>query len=173
MRTAPDVLCIQEHKLRQGSIDLLREVWTDGHFVTAPAKDGENARRNNRVKGGKGGVAMGIRANLQPYIITEGILPSNWGVYVTMKHPKFGDIGFLGVYAPNESKERAKLWKEMTASIDINYKWFVMGDYNMIERPTDQKGGNIKVVAGRERRAWNLLARKFHLMTLFGTTNGI
>ncbi|CAM6098068.1 unnamed protein product [Calypogeia fissa] len=54
-----DILCLQEHKLRQGKIDKLQfEIWPETHFIVAPALDGAHARRNGDVYSGKGGLAF-------------------------------------------------------------------------------------------------------------------
>lgn len=55
LHTKPDIICLQEHKLRSGrTARLLFEVWHNSHFIIAPASDGVNALRNDQVMAGRG-----------------------------------------------------------------------------------------------------------------------
>jgi hypothetical protein len=77
----PDILCVQEHKLRlEGIPKLQRELWRTSHCIIAEAIDGQHAARNGTVLGGKGGVALIISTHWQPYLISKGILPSLRGL---------------------------------------------------------------------------------------------
>jgi exonuclease III len=163
-KNPPAIVCVQEHKLCLGKTHLLKaDVWPEALFITAPALDGRNAARNTKVLGGKGSVALALHQNLKNYISGEGILPSKKGVWVTLEHPTLGDIAFMGVYAPNNSKARAELWKEIGTVADIAHRWCILGDFNMIEKQTDQKGGSLQTVHGAEKLAWNLMVRRLHL----------
>jgi hypothetical protein len=71
--------------------------------------DRHNAARNNKVKSVKGGVALEVHASFRQYIMSQGVLPSHKRAYVTIKHPQLGNIGFLGIYTPNEAQNRTAL----------------------------------------------------------------
>jgi hypothetical protein len=142
-------------------------VWRNGHFVVAPAIDGVHADRNRRVRGGKGGVALAIGPRIKPFLQRAGILASYRGVWAIIDHPRLGKLGFLSVYAPNTPSKRTLLWRELYRELDSTCKWIIFGDLNMIENPTDRKGGRVKLITGAEKGAWCHLKRRLKLVDTF------
>lgn len=143
LRARPDVICIQEHKLRAGRLSRIsNEVWPHSHWHCAQAAEGVHAHRNPDVEAGKGGVAIGISAELAQFISLEGIFVCNRAVWIGMTHPRWGRIGLVGIYGPNDTVGRANLWRSLLSSLDTSYRWILMGDFNMIEDDADQWGGN-------------------------------
>jgi exonuclease III len=173
LRRLPDVFCFQEHKLREGFTGHLQsELWKEAHFVNCPAIDGIHAVRNRRVLGGKGGVGIAIHPKWIPYITQEGKLPSMRGAWVRLEHPKWGALAFLAIYAPNQARARTTLWTEIVQELDHTINWIFCGDYNMVEREVDCKGGRMETMAGAERIAWNNVKRRFHLEDSFSPRPG-
>lgn len=84
-----------------------------------------------------------------------------------LNHSAWGKIRFAGIYGPNESASRAVLWNDLSATLDSQFRWHLMGDFNMIEIMDDHVGGEGKVIYGREARAWANLVRKYNLMDTF------
>lgn len=98
LQCAPDVTCLQEHKLRAGRTDrILKEVWKKAHWVFAPASEGVHARRNNLVEAGKGGLALGIHTDLASYITKEGVANDGRAAWACLDHPAWGCLGFVGI----------------------------------------------------------------------------
>lgn len=55
------VLCVQEHKIRSGSENLLRmEIWNAAKYFTAPDRDDAHAQRNPAVPAGSGGALIAV-----------------------------------------------------------------------------------------------------------------
>lgn len=50
-----------------------------------------------------------------------------------------GKLGILGIYAPNNSPDRTRLWKQIFNMLDFSLQWMVLGDFNMIERPCNER----------------------------------
>ena len=44
-----------------------------------------------------------------------------------------GDIGFINVYAPNDTKMRTQLWGELLTSLSTTCQWIISGDFNFVE----------------------------------------
>jgi hypothetical protein len=64
-----DVICLQEHKhWEDRTARIQTDIWREGHFICAPAEDGLNSRRNNRVIGGRGGVCLTLSVQLSQYV---------------------------------------------------------------------------------------------------------
>jgi exonuclease III len=162
-----DVFCFQEHKLREGHTGPLKSTMLGAHCIIAAATDGVCAVRNRRVKGGKGGIGLAVYARMKSYLVGEGVLESLRGVWAKFKHPKFGNLGILGVYAPNTAAERTRLWQEIHRIIDTEYKWILVGDLNMIEQVEDRRGGGCHLISGAEKHAWTRLKRKMQLVDTF------
>lgn len=59
------------------------------------------------------------------------------------------------------------MWHELSSCIDSSFRWIVGGDFNMIESGHDQVGGQCTTLGGRERRAWQHLARHLQLEDTF------
>lgn len=169
----PDILCLQEHKLRAGRLQRLEwEVWKGASWYVAPATDGRHAQRNDNVTAGLGGLAVAVSPRLTPYVTAHGICCAGRAIWICIDNEKFGRLGFLGIYAPNSSGERAALWRELSTCIDSSHRWIVGGDFNMIEATSDQIGGLGTTIAGSERRAWQHLARHLQLEDTFQHQSG-
>ncbi|CAM6094401.1 unnamed protein product [Calypogeia fissa] len=161
-----DILCIQEHKLRDAHTAFLsRQIWPHVEFVVAPASDGVHARRNNVVLAGKRGNLIAVGPRLKGSITARGTLPSGCGSWVHLDHFSFGLLGVLSVYAPNEKLERALLWRELFSILDPDRPWIIASDFNNVEDPADQRGGKGKgsLIAGQEKIAWLHFKRRFKL----------
>lgn len=162
-----DILCIHEHKSRVNCTKYLQAIWKDAEFFIAPALDGRHARRNRRVRAGKGGTLLAIGPRLKSCVTLNGSLPSGKAVWTHIEHPELGRIGVVAIYAPNNKDARAALWSELSETLDPSRPWVFAGDYNMIERPQDRKGGSGKLVEGPEKQKWLHLKRKFCLEDTF------
>lgn len=110
---------------------------------------------------------MAVSPRLSTLITAHGIVCDGRAIWICFESEKFGRMGFLGIYAPNSSSERASMWRELTSCIDSSFHWIVGGDFNMIESNQDQIGGNCTTIAGSERRAWQHFARHLLLEDTF------
>lgn len=110
LQARPDVICIQEHKLRTGRLTRIsHEVWAGAHWLCAPAAEGIHAIRNPDVEAGRGGVALGIGLDLVPFISQEGISICGRAVWICIIHPIWGRLGIVGAYGPNTGEGRTAL----------------------------------------------------------------
>lgn len=146
--------------------------WSDAHFITAPAIDGTHARRNDKVPIGKGGVCLAINPQLASNIVSEGVSCSKRAVWAYLQIEKFGKLGILGLYAPNDASERTLLWRELFSMIDLSYQWTILGDFNMIESPQDQRGEERRTIVGEEKQAWKQLMRRMKVEDSFSYQPG-
>lgn len=101
------------------------------------------------------------------YVTKTGTSIGNRAAWACIDHPAWGRIGFAGVYGPNDSIGRCGLWAELFSTLDSAYNWFLLGDFNMVGSPQDQKGGDWIPMGGREQRLWAQLSRKFNLQDSF------
>lgn len=168
LRTRPDVVVLQEHKLWLGKTACIRkEVWAAVHWICAPAMEGAHSLRNDRVEAGRDGVAIGLHLDLHPFLVSEGSVPCQRAVWACLNHPTWGKLGFVGLYGPNDPAGRIALWSELSATLDLSYRWLFLGDFNMIELAADHVGGDGQVIRGREARAWANLVRTFNLIDTY------
>lgn len=124
-------------------------------------------RRNPSVPAGCGGVFLAIGPQLNFFVYASGITTSERVAWVHLDHPLLGKIGILATYAPNGDKYRARFWNELADSIDPSRNWIVLGDFNMVIALEDRRGGSSRILAGREKGAWNRFSRKFCLEDTF------
>lgn len=148
------------------------EIWKNACWVYDLALDGVNAGRNSRVAGGLGGLAVAISPRLFQYVTSKGVIQGAREIWVCVENTCFGKMGILGIYAPNSSGDRTKLWQELFHTLDTSYRWILCGDFNMIENSGDQRGGACSLVAGREKRAWRHLKRHLLLEDSFVSRPG-
>ncbi|KAL3702077.1 hypothetical protein R1sor_020099 [Riccia sorocarpa] len=163
----PDVLALQEHKIREHKVEFyLRNVWKRGSIVANPATDGRHALGNPQVSAGKGGVALAFSERMTELITQSGRIGDR-AVWAHVEGLKLGSIGFLAVYAPNTTTDRARLWDEIRMSIDSTRAWIFMGDFNMITERGDHVGGNYTEMSMQEKEAWELLVTELRLVDKF------
>lgn len=103
---------------------------------------GVNARRNNRVHAGKGGIFLAIGPKLINFIADNGIVPSGMVAWAHIDHLELGNFGILSLYAPNGSTKRGRFWHELADTLDPQRTWIIGGDFNMVEKATDRRGGS-------------------------------
>lgn len=144
----------------------------EANWLCAPAAEGIHAPRNPEVEAGRGGVAIGIKLEIAPYISHEGVSTCHKAVWICLIHPDWGRIGLVGIYGPNMGEGRTALWNELFHSLDSSYRWIMLGDFNMTDAHGDQWGGTRARVFGREGRAWQNLTRKFLLVDTFNPRRG-
>lgn len=159
-----DFLCGQEHKIRKAHIGWLESIWPVASFIVAPAIDSVNAKRNNKVPAGCGGIFLAIGPKIKDFVTTNGITPSTRVFWAHVDHPALGNIGILSLYAPNARKDHTKLWHELADVLDSGRNWIVVGDFNMVDKIGDRKGGSNRIVKGGEKSSWNRLCRKLCLV---------
>lgn len=128
--------------MRHGRTERIsREVWSRAHWVVAPDADGAHSARNQDVVAGRGGVALGLKLDLVPFLTSEGVVGSQRAAFACLDHPTWGKVGFVSIYGPNDGEGRIALWNELSALIDTNHRWILVGDFNMFEAQADQRGG--------------------------------
>lgn len=130
------------------------------YFIIAPTIDGIKAQHNDCIDARKGGVCLAIQGKLRDHIIEQGMLPSQRAIWVKINDPCAGKIGVLGISAPIEAPNCTLLERGIFSKLDFTFKWFAIGDFNMIEHFDDQRKVNQTMINGEEKRAWrHLLCR--------------
>lgn len=56
---------------------------------------------------------MGIDRNLEQNITTEGISICNRVAWICLIHPQWGRLGLVGIYGPNDTRDRTALWRSL------------------------------------------------------------
>lgn len=116
--------CVQEHKIRAGSVNLLQaEIWNAAQFFTAPARDGVHALRNDEVTVGAGGAFIAINPRLSAHVTQHGAILGSQGIWIHLDHPVTGKMGIANIYAPNSSAEHITLWRHLFDSLDPSIPW--------------------------------------------------
>eukprot|EP00249_Psilotum_nudum_P003894 c17395_g1_i1 orf=13-462(+) len=77
-------------------------------------------------------------------------------------------VTIINVYAPNNSREREELWRQIDEMIDSG-KYVIMGDFNMIEQEQDKKGGVNAAIQGAEKVSWENVKWKIGLADMTDT----
>lgn len=151
LQTILDVVNLQENKLRRERIHCFpcKVLW-NAHFVTTAMIDGIRWGWNDLVDVKKEGfISLAIHGRLGNNIIDEGIFPSQRAIWGKQDHLRLGKIGILKIYAPTKSLECTMLWRDLFLILDFACKWIVLGDFNMIEKSCEQRGGNRIAIHGQ------------------------
>ncbi|KAL3697678.1 hypothetical protein R1sor_011754 [Riccia sorocarpa] len=168
------ILAVQEHKLRESNIQFLSaNIWPQAVIYNLPASDGVHAQRNPNVTGRKGGVLIAVGLSFAPLVSAHGTLPRDGGLWLHFETPEGRKMGFLALYAPHTSAERALLWASLVTELDSSRNWLVAGDFNMITTAADQMGGTPKLLSGDELAHWNTFVETYDLQDTFTPTDGI
>eukprot|EP00249_Psilotum_nudum_P003895 c17395_g1_i3 orf=13-273(+) len=77
-------------------------------------------------------------------------------------------VTIINVYAPNNSREREELWRQIDEMIDSG-KYVIMGDFNMIEQEQDKRGGVSSTIQGTERASWEQVKWRAGLVDMTDT----
>lgn len=67
----------------------------------------------------------------------------------------------ISIYAPNNHKDRAQLWTEISS---VGDNTIVLGDFNMVEYTRDRSFGRYKTGSGKEFVEWNRMRDKLNIM---------
>ena len=76
-------------------------------------------------------------------------------------------IGFLNVYALNSVTGRTRLWNRLLQDLLVAQHWYMCGDWNMMESPTNSLGGSSISISGSELREWEKLMFKYEVIDLW------
>ncbi|KAL3676801.1 hypothetical protein R1sor_026749 [Riccia sorocarpa] len=120
---------------------------------------------------GKGGVLIAVNPSFAPFIVNNGVLPLERGLWLHIDTHDGRRLGFAAIYAPHTSTERSQLWAALQTSLDPSRKWILAGDFNMIIDRADQAGGNPKPIAGEEEISWTALMETLDLSDTFKRRN--
>lgn len=104
---------------------------------------------------------------MKDIIKKEGILPIGRAVWAIIENDNIGSMGILGIYTPNDILDKTALQKEIFAHLDFSVQWIMLGDFNMIENSSDQRGGNCTIIHVDEKRAWLHLTKRLKIEDSF------
>ena len=143
-----DIVCLQEIKANgYEAFNTLKFIWGNAKCFYS-----------NHDKG-KGGIATLINPNLEKMISVNGVSPCNRALWVIIECDE-AEIGICNIYAPNDYRERSKLWEWLANNLP-KVKWIFAGDFNMIECPKDKVGGGKFEWKNNEMFFWNRFKRTF------------
>lgn len=126
-----DVYCFQETKVEGDIREIIKELW---------ANSWENFAQLE-ASGTRGGIVI-----LWDSIIWEGEVSSSGAYSISCKFSgKSQDFTWhlSSVYAPNDRKEREKVWWELVGARGLfSGPWVVCGDFNTVGFPSEKKNCN-------------------------------
>ena len=100
------------------------------------------------------GTGILVSQNFVSKIVAKGILVDGRAQYIVLETNK-QKIGILNVYAPYETKPRARFWEALTEAHLPEADWLVAGDFNITEVAEDRSVGyHNRNVGRRETAAW-------------------
>jgi exonuclease III len=161
-----DVLCLQEHKLReQNLLDLGQVLWPQATCFGCEATVG------NQVEAGRGGLYMLISPKIRHLIHSQGVIGANLAQWVVLKGLPRGDVAIANVYAPNSAHDRMTLWQEMVRCLPLNCRWVVGGDWNVVENGRDKSSREGRIISNAESFELELLKAHLQVQDYFKYDN--
>jgi exonuclease III len=173
-KSAYDMILLQEHKLcGEKAKELGRNLWLDAACICLDAAciclDATPGYTLNENGVGRGGVCILVSSYLKHLIDSCGSLRDNRALWITFKGTPIGKMGILIVYAPNCSRERGTLWKNLSSILDTSHAWILGRDWNMTERHCDKSTGCSRILSQLETSSWNFLKSSLGLVDHFST----
>jgi hypothetical protein len=110
---------------------------------------------------GKGGILTLLHPKWKQNVTQSGSLMGNRAQWFILQGLPGGDIGFVNLYAPNDSPARCRLWECLMIELPNTCRWIVAGDFNMVECRQDKTNQCGRMVPLTERVLFN--AMKTHL----------
>jgi hypothetical protein len=80
-------------------------------------------------------------------------------------------VGFINVYAPNDSGARCELWTTLAIELPQADRWILLGDFNMVENRQDKSNACGRLLPMRERILFDALKEQLNI-TDFPRTRG-
>lgn len=147
----PDIILLQEHKLRnQESSALGKALWPQASSWALEASVGYN----NDPSGpgaGKGGLITLVGPKYAHMITSSGSILENRAHWIILDGLPGGQVGIVNIYAPNDSFSRCNLWDAMIRELPSGCRWILGGDFNMVESRNDKTNPCGRMVPATER----------------------
>ena len=152
------ILLIQEHHLSQTRVAKICKFLKGMCFYDWVLAYGPT--------GMQGGLAIACSEKWASLIIDKVFLQGGRAQFIVLKI--LGKkVGFLNVYAPNSTRGRAQFWCQLCNYLPVMDHWCIVGDFNMLEDPSDRMGGSTITISGAELAEWEKLCFKFSLQDLW------
>ena len=143
-----DFLMLQEHHLSERRIRQCGPILQRHSDVFWSASYGPS--------GTQGGVCISIGDSWRSAIVGRGIVVPGRAQWLLLQWGQ-QRLGMLNVYAPNHASARADFWSAIALGLPAADAWCVGGDFNMLERAEDRRGGSLSTILGAELAAWERL----------------
>lgn len=102
----PNIICLQEHKLRAGQISRISsEVWSGAYWLCAPALTWTGSMLFKILEWWPTRVGSHLVLTvtwLNTLLDSEGMSICKRAVWICISHPKWGRLGLVGIYSPND-----------------------------------------------------------------------
>ncbi len=72
------------------------------------------------------------------FIVVKGSIAENRILWVQFDGILGGKLGVGNIYAPNEPRDRCRLWEDMLVQLPSNCRWILVGVFNMVECVEDK-----------------------------------
>lgn len=153
----PDIVAIQETKLQGGAASYVGgRIWRPATCFSLDATPGYGYDPTE-PGAGCGGIMIFIHPRWARKIGASGLLLDNQGHWFVLQGLPGGDIGFVNLYAPNESPARCLLLESLARDLSRTCRWLVMGDFNMVEHRADKTRQCPTMIPHRERLLFNAM----------------
>lgn len=104
-----DLICLQEHKLCLAETDNLRRyLWPGASSWIQEASPGYN-NTGTDPGAGCGGISLLLAQKWYKLVTETGHIMNNRAQFVILKGLPGGNVGFINVYAPNDTHQRTRL----------------------------------------------------------------
>jgi endonuclease/exonuclease/phosphatase family metal-dependent hydrolase len=94
-------------------------------------------------------------------------LRDNRALWITISGTPIGRVGIANIYTSNCSRERSKLWDNLSNTLDSSYTWILGGDWNMSEKLDDKSTGCSRSLSQIEAASWTMLKMSLDLEDFF------
>jgi hypothetical protein len=158
-----DILFIQEHRLQnQAARDLGPKLWPSSTSWCLEASPGYN-NDPTVVGAGCGGIITLLHPKWSKKVVTTGAVMTNRAQWIMLSGLLGGDLGFVNIYAYNDTPGQAQLWTDLAIALPANCKWIVAGDFNFVEARNDKTNSCSRMVPLAERMVFNDLKTRLQI----------
>lgn len=130
------------------------------------------AMQNPEVTAGKGGLPSLLSRDISPLVACEFASPCGHAHITKLEGMFGGPLGLVNVYALHTAGEKLILWEYLAQILDVNQRWIVGEDWDMVTSLSDHLGPAPHSIGGDELRAWENFVATLELQDFHFETPG-
>ncbi len=77
--------------------------------------------------------------------------------WIRINRLRGGDLTLANIYAPNDMAQRCMFWVLMIKELPKDYRWILLGDFNMVEHQPNKTSECGRTIIDKEKNLWEAM----------------